>query len=65
MAYSELNLPLLPKLCYSPFSACLNLAQVYLKTKKYTMAVDYCDRALKLDKNSVKGYYRRAMVSLS
>lgn len=44
-------------------SARLNLAQVCLKQKKYTKVREYCDKALRLDKNNLKGYYRRGMAN--
>lgn len=38
------------------------MAQAQLKTEKYRDARTYCDKALKLDPNSVKGLYRRGVV---
>lgn len=41
----------------------LNMAQVCLKQKKFDKVREYCDKALRLDKNNVKGFYRRGMAN--
>ncbi|KAG2383152.1 hypothetical protein C9374_004489 [Naegleria lovaniensis] len=45
-------------------TANLNIAQCYLKLEKYEQALEYSQRALKLEPNNIKGRLRKALAHL-